>query len=95
VAGHRPGVARARGPRPVTGTVRDRVEDRGLTTGPACGTCALVALLGLESGGDGDLAVVVRDSADCPLAGREVEVLRLAADGANIATRPYLSPGAA
>ena len=45
---------------------------------------------------DSDLALAAWDSADCPLTGREVEVLRLAADGANavdIAARLYLSAG--
>ncbi|HEX5406776.1 MAG TPA: response regulator transcription factor [Pseudonocardiaceae bacterium] len=45
---------------------------------------------------DSDLALAAWDSADCPLTGREVEVLRMAADGANavdIAARLYLSAG--
>lgn len=45
---------------------------------------------------DSDLALAAWDSADCPLTGREVEVLRMAADGANavdIASRLYLSAG--
>lgn len=45
---------------------------------------------------DSDLALAAWDSADCPLTGREIEVLRLAADGANavdIAARLYLSAG--
>jgi two-component system, NarL family, response regulator DesR len=45
---------------------------------------------------DSDLALAAWDSADCPLTSREVEVLRLAADGANavdIAARLYLSAG--
>jgi two-component system response regulator DesR len=45
---------------------------------------------------DGDLALAAWDSADCPLTGREIEVLRMAADGANavdIAARLYLSAG--
>lgn len=45
---------------------------------------------------DGDLAVAAWDSADCPLTGREIEVLRRAADGANaveIAAGLYLSAG--
>jgi two-component system, NarL family, response regulator DesR len=45
---------------------------------------------------DSDLALAAWDSADCPLTGREIEVLRMAADGANavdIAARLYLSAG--
>lgn len=45
---------------------------------------------------DSELALAAWDSADCPLTGREIEVLRLAADGANavdIAARLYLSAG--
>jgi two-component system response regulator DesR len=46
--------------------------------------------------GDSDLALAAWDTADCPLTGREIEVLRMAADGANavdIASRLYLSAG--
>jgi len=45
---------------------------------------------------DSDLALAAWDTADCPLTGREIEVLRMAADGANavdIAARLYLSAG--
>ncbi|MEU4806573.1 response regulator transcription factor [Actinosynnema sp. NPDC023587] len=45
---------------------------------------------------DADLALTAWDSADCPLTSREIEVLRLAAAGANpteIAARLYLSAG--
>ena len=45
---------------------------------------------------NGQLALAAWDSADCPLTGREIEVLRMAADGANateIAARLYLSAG--
>jgi two-component system response regulator DesR len=45
---------------------------------------------------DSELALAAWDSADCPLTGREIEVLRLAAGGANavdIAARLYLSAG--
>jgi len=45
---------------------------------------------------DSDLALAAWDTADCPLTGREIEVLRMAADGANavdIASRLYLSAG--
>jgi two-component system response regulator DesR len=45
---------------------------------------------------DSELALAAWDSADCPLTGREIEVLRMAADGANavdIAGRLYLSAG--
>lgn len=45
---------------------------------------------------DSELALAAWDGADCPLTGREIEVLRLAADGANavdIAARLYLSAG--
>jgi two-component system response regulator DesR len=45
---------------------------------------------------DGQLAVAAWDSAECPLTSREVEVLRLAANGADavdIAARLYLSAG--
>ena len=45
---------------------------------------------------DGDLALAAWDSEECPLTAREIEVLRLAADGANavdIAARLYLSAG--
>jgi two-component system, NarL family, response regulator DesR len=45
---------------------------------------------------DSDLALAAWDSTDCPLTGREIEVLRMAADGANavdIAARLYLSAG--
>lgn len=45
---------------------------------------------------DSELALAAWDSADCPLTSREIEVLRLAADGANavdIAARLYLSAG--
>ncbi|WP_020670862.1 response regulator transcription factor [Amycolatopsis nigrescens] len=45
---------------------------------------------------DGDLALAAWDSEDCPLTGREIEVLRMAADGADptdIAARLYLSAG--
>ena len=47
---------------------------------------------------DGDLALAAWDSADCPLTGREIEVLRMAAEGANaveIAAHLYLSTGTA
>src|SRR3954469_2087736 len=45
---------------------------------------------------DGDLALAAWDSADCPLTGREIEVLRMAAEGANaveIAAGLFLSTG--
>ncbi|GAA4443339.1 response regulator transcription factor [Actinokineospora soli] len=45
---------------------------------------------------DGDLALAAWDGADCPLTGREIEVLQLAAGGLNavdIAARLYLSAG--
>jgi two-component system response regulator DesR len=45
---------------------------------------------------DSDLALAAWDTADCPLTSREIEVLRMAADGANavdIAARLYLSAG--
>ncbi len=45
---------------------------------------------------DSDLALAAWDTADCPLTGREIEVLQMAADGANavdIAARLYLSAG--
>ena len=45
---------------------------------------------------DGNLALAAWDSGDCPLTSREVEVLRMAADGADaveIAARLYLSAG--
>ena len=45
---------------------------------------------------NGQLALAAWDSADCPLTAREIEVLRLAADGADaveIAARLYLSAG--
>jgi two-component system response regulator DesR len=45
---------------------------------------------------DSDLALAAWDTADCPLTGREIEVLRMAADGANavdIAARLFLSAG--
>lgn len=45
---------------------------------------------------DGDLALAAWDSADCPLTGREVEVLRMAADGSDavdIAAALFLSTG--
>lgn len=45
---------------------------------------------------DGNLALAAWDSGECPLTSREVEVLRMAADGADaveIAARLYLSAG--
>lgn len=45
---------------------------------------------------DGDLALAAWDGADCPLTGREIEVLQLAAGGLNavdIASRLFLSAG--
>jgi two-component system response regulator DesR len=45
---------------------------------------------------DGNLALAAWDSGECPLPSREVEVLRMAADGADaveIAARLYLSAG--
>jgi two-component system, NarL family, response regulator DesR len=45
---------------------------------------------------DSDLALAAWDGADCPLSGREIEVLQLAAGGANavdIAAQLYLSIG--
>ncbi len=45
---------------------------------------------------DSDLALAAWDSADCPLTGREIEVLRMAANGSNvvdIAAHLYLSAG--
>jgi two-component system response regulator DesR len=45
---------------------------------------------------DSQLALAAWDSGECPLTSREVEVLRLAADGADaaeIATRLFLSTG--
>lgn len=45
---------------------------------------------------NGQLALAAWDSPDCPLTAREIEVLRMAADGANateIAARLYLSAG--
>jgi two-component system, NarL family, response regulator DesR len=45
---------------------------------------------------DNDLALAAWDGADCPLTGRETEVLRMAAGGANavdIAANLYLSAG--
>ncbi len=45
---------------------------------------------------DGDLALAAWDGAECPLTGREIEVLQLAAGGLNavdIAARLYLSAG--
>ena len=47
---------------------------------------------------DGDLALAAWDSADCPLTGREIAVLRRAAEGstaAEIAAHLYLSTGTA
>jgi len=57
------------------------------------------AIRGVASGRrvvDSQLALAAWDSADCPLTAREVEVLRLAADGEDaveIAARLYLSAG--
>lgn len=45
---------------------------------------------------DGDLALAAWDSQECPLTGREIEVLRMAAEGTNaveIAAYLYLSTG--
>lgn len=45
---------------------------------------------------DSDLALAAWDSAECPLTGREIQVLRMAAEGANaveIAAKMYLSTG--
>lgn len=45
---------------------------------------------------DGDLALAAWETADCPLTGREIEVLRMTADGddpTDIAARLYLSAG--
>ena len=45
---------------------------------------------------DSELALAAWDSTDCPLTGREIEVLRMAANGANvvdIAANLYLSAG--
>ena len=45
---------------------------------------------------DGDLALSAWETEDCPLTGREIEILRLAATGedvADIAGRLFLSPG--
>ncbi|MFC5064228.1 response regulator transcription factor [Actinomycetospora atypica] len=45
---------------------------------------------------DGDLALAAWDTEDCPLAGREIEVLRLTSNGHtvnDVATSLFLSPG--
>ncbi|MFC4085632.1 response regulator transcription factor [Amycolatopsis samaneae] len=45
---------------------------------------------------DGDLALAAWDAADCPLTGREIDVLRLTAEGyetVEVAARLYLSAG--
>jgi two-component system, NarL family, response regulator DesR len=45
---------------------------------------------------DNELALAAWESGDCPLTGRELEILRHIADGAEvetIATELYLSPG--
>jgi two-component system response regulator DesR len=57
------------------------------------------AVRGVASGRrmiDGDLALAAWDAADCPLTGREIDVLRLTAEGyetVEVAARLYLSAG--